>query len=195
LSSRLEKSFKGICYLGVSLLIGYVSAMILIAIDGSIDRLAPADVGIVFGSKVEADGRPSQRLQARLDKAVELYQEGRIPNILVSGALEPNGFEESEVMAAYLIENGVHPEHILRDPNGVDTYSSVENAIQIMQAMKFDSVVLISQFFHLPRARLAFNRFGKTEVYTAHANYLELRDIYALFREVAAYLVYLVKRY
>ncbi|MBH0142681.1 YdcF family protein, partial [Pseudomonas syringae pv. tomato] len=57
----------------------------LIAMDGLSDNAQTSDAAIVLGSKVTPDGVPSARLQARLDRAVELYRQGRVRNIIVSG--------------------------------------------------------------------------------------------------------------
>ncbi|MGB8645921.1 MAG: hypothetical protein WCF84_11840, partial [Anaerolineae bacterium] len=40
--------------------------------DGLHDRLAPADLAVVLGNKVEQNGQPSWGLQTRLDKALQL---------------------------------------------------------------------------------------------------------------------------
>lgn len=47
---------------------------------------------------------------------------------------------------------------------------------------------------HYFGTRLALGRFGVSPVYSAHARFFELRDIYSIPREVAGYLVYSVRR-
>jgi vancomycin permeability regulator SanA len=59
----------------------------VIAISGSIDDLHPADVAVVLGNTVNPDGKPSRRLQARLDKTIELYRVGLFQNTIVSGGV------------------------------------------------------------------------------------------------------------
>lgn len=44
------------------------------------DDARQADVCVALGNTVGRDGRPSGRLRARLDKAVELYRAGTSPN-------------------------------------------------------------------------------------------------------------------
>ena len=180
---------------GKAFLVIYVLCAILIAIDGLIDHLAIADVGIVFGNTIKSDGQPSLRLQARLDKAIELYNNGTIKNIIVSGGLEPDGFDEATVMMEYLVEKNIPPERIILDSNGNDTFLTAKNCTRIMREKKYQSVILISQYFHLPRAKLAFERFGNYPIYTAHTDFFELRDFYSLAREVIAYAVYWVRKY
>ena len=54
------------------LLLWFVSHTFLIIVDGLNDSLEKADLAVVFGNEVNVDGHPSPRLQARLDKAVEV---------------------------------------------------------------------------------------------------------------------------
>lgn len=70
-----------------------------IVLDGLRDDVQVSDVGIVLGSKVMPDGTPSARLQARLDKAAELYRQGMFKHVIVSGGSGVEGFSEAKVMA------------------------------------------------------------------------------------------------
>jgi uncharacterized SAM-binding protein YcdF (DUF218 family) len=64
-----------------------------------------------------------------------------------------------------------------------------------MRERGFRSVLIISQYHHLPRARLAMRRFGIAPVYTAHARYFEWRDIYSICREIPGFLKYACRSY
>jgi len=46
-------------------------------------------------------GEPSPRLQSRLDKAFDLYSKNYFQQIIVSGGLGKEGFEEALVMTEY----------------------------------------------------------------------------------------------
>jgi vancomycin permeability regulator SanA len=175
--------------------LAFTAVCLSIVIDGMRDEIGHADVAVVLGSKVMDDGRPSPRLQARLDKAAELYREDLFPEILVSGATGLEGYDESRVMREYLIKRGVPAEHIHMDPQGFNTYETARNTARWMKARGVKRVIAISQHFHLPRTRLALRRFGIKEVYTAHADLYELRDIYSTAREVVAWGSYMFKAY
>jgi len=73
----------------------------LIVVAGCSDAQADADVIVVPGNTVSADGTPSPRLQARLDVALALHRARRAPLIFVSGGLGKEGFDEAVVMANY----------------------------------------------------------------------------------------------
>jgi len=67
-----------------------------------------------------------------------------------------------------------------------------KNAKAIMDNMELDSVMIITQFYHISRIKLAFEKVGVENVYSAHAAYLDLRDVYSVVREFFAYYKYLL---
>lgn len=73
-------------------LILFLIQSILICIDGLRDKKTKAAIGIVLGNKINPDGSPSERLQERLNKSIQLYRADRIQMILVSGGFGKEGF-------------------------------------------------------------------------------------------------------
>lgn len=192
----MHKRRKKILLASLLLISGsFLSGAALIVADGLRDDIHPADVAIVLGNTVERDGRPSARLQARLDKAVELYRGGLFPNVIVSGGVGVEGFDEAEVMKGYLISQGVPGERIIADGEGLTTSLTARNAARVMKEQRWQSALVISQYFHIPRTRLAVESYGVSPVYSAHAEYFELRDVYSIAREVIGYAAYLMRRY
>ncbi|WP_295618252.1 YdcF family protein [Chamaesiphon sp. GL140_3_metabinner_50] len=166
-----------------------------ISIAGSIDNIYPADVAVVLGNTVERNGKPSARLQARLDKTIELYQQGVFKNTLVSGGVGKEGFDEAVVMKQYLVANGLPTAQIYVDSQGNNTYLTANNTARLMSEHKWQSAIAISQYFHLPRTKLALEKSGVKTVYTAHANFFELRDLYSTVREVFSYASYQMRSF
>ena len=91
----------------------FLLASIALIVSGMSGEIREADVAVVFGNTVNPDGLPSHRLAARLDKAVELYQRGMFKNVVVSGGLGREGFDEAVVMKNYLTERGVPQDQIV----------------------------------------------------------------------------------
>lgn len=151
------------------------------------DDIARSDVIVVLGNTVNIDGTPSDRLRARLDKAVELYQAGAAPYVIVSGGLGKEGHWEGDSMESHLVSKGIPNGAIYIDNAGDNTLASAQHVAQIMKEKGMHSVIVVSQYFHLFRAVSLFKKVGLTPVYHAHANYFELRDLYSLPREVLAY--------
>jgi vancomycin permeability regulator SanA len=157
-----------------------------IVIDGLVDDVAASDVAVVLGSKVELNGQPSARLQARLDRALALYQARITAHIIVSGGTGIEGFDEGQVMRDYLVAHGVAASAILTDSQGNNTEATAQNCARLMQAHGFKSVIIVTQYFHIPRTRLALHAYGIQTVHSAHARFFEGRDLYSTAREVVA---------
>jgi len=176
-----------------ALLLWFIIHTIVIVMDGLNDELMPVDVAVVLGNKVETTGRPSNRLQARLDKSAELYREGYFTYIVVSGGIGKEGFDEAKVMKEYLIEKGIKEDKIIEDNNGYNSYMTAQNTSHIMNEQQLDSVMIITQYFHISRTKSAFSKMGIEEIYSAHADIFEFRDLYSIIREFPAYYKYLLK--
>ncbi len=161
-----------------------------IAVDGQFDNLHAADLAVVLGSKVNVDGRPSDGLKARLDHTVELYQQGYCRFIFVSGSHGREGYDEPVVMHRYLEEQGVPNAIIFEDNAGNNTWATAQNTALFLKAHDLKSVLIISEYFHVPRCRLAFARFGIRTIYWSHAHLWARRNFYSLPREVVGYVGY-----
>jgi vancomycin permeability regulator SanA len=173
-------------------LIIFILAALVLVVDGLRDEAGRADVAIVFGNKVELDGRPSRRLAARLDRALELLRDGLTGAVIVSGGTGKEGFAEAEVMKNYLVEHGLDPNIIIVDNAGSNTHLTAANSARIMRERGFTSAVAVTQYFHAPRARLALQQCGVQTAYAAHARYFESEDLFSIPREIAAYVKYLL---
>lgn len=171
----------------VVLIVWFLAHSIYITIDGLTDEQTKADVAIVLGNKVNEDGTLSERLNARLDKSIGLFNQKRIKSIIVSGGLGKEGFWEGKKMQAYLINNKIPKGKILVDNYGNDTEKTVENSIRIMDSLNFKNAISVSQYFHQTRTKKLFRKKGFENVESASPEYFELRDFYSIFREFVAY--------
>jgi vancomycin permeability regulator SanA len=177
----------------VCLIAPVISAAILVA-DGLIDNVEKSDVAIVLGSQVMPDGRPSARLRARLDRAAELYQRGLVKHVIVSGGTGPEGYSEARVMADYLaMQKAVPRETIILDETGNNTQATARNSAALMAERSLRSAVVVTQYFHITRSRLALKQAGIQAITSAHARIFEMRDLYSLAREIIAVPVYLLR--
>lgn len=179
---------------GVGLLSVYLLAAAVIAVVGLLDHVIDADLAIVPGNTVHPDGTPSARLQGRLDAAVRLFHAGRCRAILVSGGVGVEGWDEAAVMHAYLVQHGVPAERVYTDHQGWNTLATARAAAALTRAQGFQTAIVVSQYFHIARLRLAMYRHGIAPVGHVHARYFELRDGYALAREVFGFTAYVFQR-
>lgn len=161
---------------------------------GTTDYRRPADVIVVFGAKVFPDGRLSSVLEERVRTGCELYRSGLAPHIVFSGGPGTGAIHETVAMRSRALELGVPAAAMTLDPDGWDTDLTAENTLRLASQHKWRRILAVSQFFHLPRIKLAFHRHG-SEVYTVPAVRLyQLRYLpYFMLREVAAWWVYYVR--
>jgi vancomycin permeability regulator SanA len=148
---------------------------------------------VVPGNTIMPDGTPSPRLQARLDVALKQFQERRAPRILVSGATGKEGFDEAASMARYLVKHGVPASAIIEDNQGWTTDATARNAAFLMRQHGWKTAMVATQYFHVPRFRLALARAGISVSSQVHAPYVELRDLYSVPRETVGYAVYFMR--
>ncbi|MHB8577006.1 MAG: SanA/YdcF family protein [Dehalococcoidia bacterium] len=108
-----------------------------------------ADVALVFGAGLTADGSPSPLLADRIHAAVLLYRAGKVQRILLSGDGSSPGHDEPGAMARQAEAEGVPAAAVLRDPLGLHTRDTCRRARTVFGV---HSVVAVSQSYHLPRA-------------------------------------------
>lgn len=156
-------------------------------IDGLTDDGSIADVAVILGNKVNEDGTLSTRLEKRLTCGSQLYLNGRVKSVLVSGGLGKEGFLEGDKMRDFLINNGVPNSVIIVDNHGNNTLATVNNTLRLKDSLHYKSLIIVSQYFHLTRTKMLFRKQHFTAVSSVSPNYFELRDTYSLVREFIAY--------
>ena len=155
------------------------------------DEARPADAIAVFGA-AEYGGRPSPVLHARLDHAVELYQEQIAPLVITlgGGSELDRGMTEGGVGRDYLLANGVPYERIVAETQSVDTEQQVRRLAEIARQRHLNSIVVVSDGTHLFRVRKLCQDAGLT-VYTSPRGTLGHIDDYDLalryFHEMLSY--------
>jgi len=174
-------------------LISWVLAALIVASMGIVARPEKSDLAVVFGNTVQADGVPSQRLAARLDRALQCYEQAQCGTIFVSGGIDKQGTNEAIAMRDYLQRRGVPLGRIVVDSFGIDTWATAKNAIAYMKTHDMRSVTIVTQYFHIPRAIVAFKRNGIDSVSGSYPRFFEARDIYSSFREVPAIVWYCIR--
>lgn len=170
----------------------FIIAAAAVAVAGMNDHRRKADIIVVPGNTIAPDGTPSPRLKARLDAALQLYREGHASTIFVSGGTGKEGFDEAASMSIYLQKMGVPQKSIAIDSAGIDTAATARNAADYLHRHGLKSALVATQYFHVPRTRLALERQGVNVVGSVHARYFEIRDIYSAMREAVAYATYYV---
>lgn len=172
------------------IIFAYLIIVLSIIFSGLRDNLVKSDLIVVLGTKVSPEGIPSAGLAVRLNKAIEIYQQGYAPKILVSGGTGKEGYDESLAMANFLIARGIPQEAVIQDGQGVNTRATAQNVYQYMQQQQLNSVIIVSQYYHIARTKLAFKHEGIKQIAHGSPPYMSWRDFYAVTRELLGYPIY-----
>jgi vancomycin permeability regulator SanA len=163
---------------------------------GTTDYRRPADIVVVFGAQVHRNGAPSTSLRDRMATAVALYEQRLVQRILVSGGVGESGYNEALVMRDMAVAAGVPLGRVIIDSNGVSTEATVRDTLPFFGFSGDDRprVLAVSQFYHLPRIKLAYQRAGQ-DVLTvpAHSSAPIKETPYLVLREVPAFWLYYLR--
>jgi SanA protein len=118
-------------------------------------------VAIVFGAGLRRDGRPTAVLYDRVLTAVQLYQQGKVHKLLMSGDNRFENYNEPASMKQAAVELGVPEQDIVLDYAGQRTYDTCYRARHIFGLQE---AVLVTQNFHLPRALFLCEALGLSAV-------------------------------
>ena len=123
---------------------------------------------------------------------MDLYLSQKVKNIIVSGGIGKEGFDEAAVMADYLMSRGVVKKDIVIDSYGDNTSLTSLNTRKIVKSDV--CVVAVTQQYHVSRAKLSLRNAGFTCVLGYFPSYFEFRDIYSWNREIPAWVKYWVTK-
>lgn len=139
-------------------------------------------VALVLGASVRPDGTLSQSLASRVDKAVQLWREGKCDKLLMSGDNRVVEYNEPQRMREYAIQRGVPKEAIVMDYAGRRTYDSIYRAKHIFD---LDEIIVVTQRFHADRAVFLCDKLG----IKACGVQADTGDLKAAVREIPACLL------
>ena len=144
---------------------------------------AQADAILVLGAKVKANGEMSPMLKERVDAGIEIYQKGLAKKIIMSGDHGREDYDEVNTMKSYAVERGVPSEDIFMDHAGFSTYESMYRAKEIFQT---ESVIVVTQKYHLYRAVYDAQAFSMKAAGVACDQAVYRGDRYRKLREMLA---------
>lgn len=132
-----------------------------------ITEINNADCIIILGCGVKFNGQPSMMLADRLERGIDLYKQGVAPKIIMSGDHGQIEYDEVNTMKQFAIDKNIPSEDIFMDHAGFSTYESMYRAKEIFKAQ---SIVIVSQEYHLYRAIYIAEKLG-IEAYGVNADY------------------------
>src|SRR6476620_7461744 len=156
---HINKRWKyiiGVLLIWITVHVAYIS------IEGLHDFEGKADVAVILGNRVFADGTLSDWLKGRTDAALQLYQQKRIKKIYASGGISENDdgdYPEGTAMKQYLVKRGVPTADVIVD----------------------------AQFYHITRTKYIFKKLGIENVHHVASHAYGWADIVGTLREVPAF--------
>jgi uncharacterized SAM-binding protein YcdF (DUF218 family) len=160
------------------------------------DSTPPSDAIVVLGS-AQYNGVPSSIFEARLEHAIDLYEDGVASVIVtVGGKAAGDQFSEAEAGRDYLARAGVPGDALLAVPEGSDTLESMRVVGAAFAERDWQRTVLVTDPWHGMRAqRMAEDAGMEAESSpTRQGPAVQTRDTQFryILRETAAYLLYRV---
>ena len=146
--------------------VAWVISMIMVDRVGRRDEAQRADAIVVLGA-AQYVGRPSPVLRARVDHAVALWKRGLAPTLILTGGTGVGDTtSEAAVARKYAMSRGVPDRAIVVEIKGRTTSESMRAVARIMDDRERNSVILVSDPFHMLRLSILARRFG-LEPYTS----------------------------
>jgi len=155
--------------------------------------LQPADLIIVLGNPVNADGTIGLTQKSRAKAGIDLYKKGLAKKILFTGGAAVNRFIESEAMKQYALENKVPAKDILTETRSINTIQNAFYSNFIIQKQQAESLIIVTSSYHTLRAKHVFKPYANNPQMKAVYYPKELGFKYrvkAMFYEYAAWLYY-----
>nr|WP_010680975.1 YdcF family protein [Acetivibrio cellulolyticus] len=164
----------------------------IIVLGGVDESNTSVDYVVVLGAGLDSRDKPSGPLRLRLDKCIDYVSKNPFVKIIVSGG---QGFDEevSEAFAMkeYLVSNGVNQKNIIMEEQSTNTLENIKNTKALIENLpdeKSNNVLIVTNRFHLFRAKMLAERFGFkaygmpciTPLYTIPNNYL--REFFAVIK-------------
>ncbi len=160
------------------------------------DARPSSDAIVVLGS-AQYNGVPSSIFEARLEHALDLYEDGVAPVIVtVGGKATGDQFSEAEAGREYLADAGVPDDALLAVQEGADTLESMRAVAAQFDDRGWDTAVLVTDPWHAMRAERMAEDAGidasSSPTRQGPAVQTRTTQFRYILRETAAYLLYRV---
>lgn len=124
------------------------------------DRRA-SDAIVVLGA-AQYDGEPQPYLTARLEHALELYEDDVAPHVITVGGSQPGDrFSEAEAGKQWLVDRGVPADDVVAVSKGGNTLASMSAVAVTMRENGWGSAVVVTDPWHSLRATEMLRQQGR----------------------------------
>lgn len=132
-------------------------------------RFGPRTVIVALGNGTRFDRHgtlvPKGDAMPRIATAASLYaqckRQGLDCKVIVSGGNpQRHPASEADTYAPYLLQAHVAREDLVLENKSRTTYENAEYVARILHSERYDSLMLVTSAYHMPRALMDFRRFG-----------------------------------
>lgn len=114
------------------------------------DALPRYEAALVLGTSSRmVNGSPNPFFINRMDKAAQLFKNGKVNQFILSGDNRVPSYDEPGTMRKFLVERGVPARVIQLDAAGLRTFDSIERSKYVFGKQ---SLIIVTQPFHAYRA-------------------------------------------
>ena len=126
---------------------------------------APFDAILVLGGGVDGDGVIGYSSRRRVAAAVGLLQAGRAKNLILSGGSDRRNPEvtAAQLMHDHAIALGALPDALFIEDRASSTFENLRFGFALAEARDFDRLAILTDAFHLQRARVLAAYFGRPD--------------------------------
>ena len=145
---------------GATILTAWAMAAWALDTYGQRDQAQQAQAIVVLGARVNEAGKAGRALRERTLHAVELYHRGFAPIVIFSGGVGDNPPSEAQVAATLATKRGVPKSAIILENASHSTWQNARNVARLCHARGWKRVIVVSDSYHLWRAKRNFAAAG-----------------------------------
>ena len=144
----------------------YFSSANLRLYGGGRGMAAPVDAILVLGGGIDGDWVLGYSSRRRVAVAVALLEAGRTGNLIFSGGpdWQDPDFTAAGLMRAHAIALGASPELLLTEARSSSTFENLRLGFALAERRGFENLAILTDAFHLERARVLSRYFGHPDV-------------------------------
>lgn len=129
------------------------------------NEVKKSDGILVLGCRVRGE-TPSVSLQRRMETALDLYNEGYGRKIILSGGQgDGEDITEAEAMRRYFVSQKVDERNLIIEDKSTTTYENIEFSKKFMDKENINSIIIVSNGYHLKRASSIAEKFNIDATY------------------------------
>jgi uncharacterized SAM-binding protein YcdF (DUF218 family) len=164
----------------------------LVVYTGTVDSAVRSDVIVVLGAALNRDGTPYRALTRRAEHAASLWSRGMAARVICTGGIGAHvqvPRSEADGCREVLMRHGVPRTAIVLEESSRTTAGNAREAQQVMQRHGWRRAIVVSDSYHVLRARYLFVRAG-VDVVTSPVPAVQVGSplfyVMSVVREVAA---------